>query len=135
MDSVEILTLRDFGRQAIVLESRRSENLGAVLAKVSDSLRQTVRGSGEPMMNVLCSYAGDVWRVIVFPRIKHRPGVYFRKGAEQILISPAAVDLGGLIITPVEKDFNSVDASLVEQIFTEVSLPPAAVDETILRLS
>jgi hypothetical protein len=135
IDSVDILTLRDFGRQVIVLESRNRENLADVLNKVSESLRQTAATSEEPMINVLCSFADGAWRVIVFPRSKHRPDVYFMEDAERVLISPAAVDIGGLVVTPLEKDFRSVNATLVESIFQEVSLPPANVDETILRLS
>jgi len=135
MDSVDILTLREFGRQVIVLESHEKENLAAVLNKVSDSLRKTVGVNEEPMMNVLCSFANGTWRVIVFPRSKHRPDIFFKEERARVLISPAAVDIGGLIVTPLEKDFTTVNASLVESIFQEVSLSPAIVDETILRLS
>ena len=135
LDSVDILTLREFGRQVIVLESRQRENLAAVVNNLSDSLRQTLGVSEEPMMNMLCSFTDGTWRVIVFPRSKHRPDIFFKEEAERVVISPAAVDIGGLIVTPLEKDFNTVDASLVESIFQEVSLPPADVDETILRLS
>ena len=135
LDSVDILTLREFGRQVIVLESHERENLATVLTKVLESLRQTVRASEEPMVNVLCLFADGAWRVIVFPRSKHRPDVFFKEEKEQVLISPAAVDIGGLIVTPLEKDFTTVNASLVESIFQEVSLSPESVDETILRLS
>ena len=135
LDSVDILTLREFGRQVIVLESRQRENLAAVVNNLSDSLRQTLGVSEEPMMNMLCSFTDGTWRVIVFPRSKHRPDIFFKEEAERVVISPAAVDIGGLIVTPLEKDFKTVDASLVESIFQEVSLPPADVDETILRLS
>jgi hypothetical protein len=135
LDSVDILTVRDFGRQVIVLESRQRENLAAVLNKLLDSLRETVGVSEEPMINVLCSFADGAWRVTVFPRSKHRPDIFFKEEGERIMISPAAVDIGGLIVTPLEKDFKTVNASLVESIFQEVSLPSAIVDETILRLS
>ncbi len=135
IDSVDILTLQDFGRQVIVLESRQKENLVTVLTNLTEALRQTMGVSEEPMMNVLCSFSGEEWRVILFPRSKHRPDVFFKEGAERIVISPAAVDIGGLIVTPLEKDFKTVDASRVESIFQEVSLPPADLDKTILQLS
>ena len=136
LHSVDILTLRGFGRQVVVLESSEKDNLTAVLNKLVHSFARTLGVTEEPLINVLCSYTDGTWRVIVFPRSKHRPDLFFRKDeAERVLISPAAVDIGGLIVTPLEKDFNSVDASLVESIFQEVSLPPASVDETIVRLS
>ena len=52
---------------------------------------------------------------IIFPRRKHRPDVYFIKGGDRVLISPAAVDMGGLIVTPVERDFQKVDAAMIEK--------------------
>jgi hypothetical protein len=83
------------------------------------------------MMNILCSSQTSGWRVIFFPRRKHRPDVYFKEGEEKVLISPAAVDIGGLVITPVEKDFNTVDATMIQDIFEEVSLERGKVEEVI----
>jgi hypothetical protein len=60
--------------------------------------------------------------VILFPRSKHRPDVYFLDGERRLLVSPAAVDIGGLIITPLEKDFLGIDARQVREIFTEVTV-------------
>jgi hypothetical protein len=135
LDSVDILTLHNFGRQVIVLESPQRDDLSMVLKKLLDSLSQTVGASEEPMVNVLCSFSDGAWRVILFPRSKHRPDVFFREDAERVVISPAAVDIGGLIVTPVEKDFINVNALLVENIFQEVSVPQEKLVETILRLS
>lgn len=133
--NVHILTLADFGRQVIVLESRHSDDLQRVLSEVTASLRTVMGDNDEPMMNLLCSYGDSAWRVILFPRGKHRPDAYFKDGDERILVSPAAVDIGGLVITPLEKDFNTVDAAIVEGIFEEVSLAKEKVDASIDMLS
>ena len=84
------------------------------------------------MMNVLCSYQENIWRLIIFPRRKHRPDVYFKEGNDRVLISPAAVDMGGMIVTPRKKDFLNVDAKLIEDIFSEVSEKQEIID-TILE--
>ncbi len=86
-------------------------------------------------MNLLGSFAESLWRVILFPRSKHRPDSYFREGEDRILISPAAVDCGGLVITPLEKDFRDVDATTIEGIFREVSLSRHDVEAAIEALS
>jgi hypothetical protein len=132
---VEILTLADFGREVIVLESRQIESLEHVLLDLLEALSDATGTKEEPMMNLLCSFGDSAWRVILFPRSKHRPDAYFREGDDRILISPAAVDIGGLIITPLEKDFNAVDARTVEGIFHEVGLPQATVEAAIEKLS
>ncbi len=58
------------------------------------------------MMNIISNYEQKSgWRVIIFLREKHRPSHYFAKEENQLLISPASVDLGGVLITPRQKDF------------------------------
>lgn len=135
LHNVNILTLAEFGRQVLVLESKHIDDLQQVLSELTESFRSMTGEPDEPMMNLLCSYGDSSWRVILFPRSKHRPDAYFKEGDERILISPAAVDIGGLVITPLEKDFNTVDAPTMERIFEEVSLAREKVDAAIDMLS
>lgn len=76
----------------------------------------------EPMMNVLAMKNRESWTVLLFPRKKHRPDCYYSQGEENLLISPASVDMGGVFITPLEKDFNKIQASDIENILQEVCL-------------
>lgn len=82
-------------------------------------------GEYEPMLNVLCYYSKDMWHIIVFPRKKHRPACYFKEGDDNILISPASVDMGGVFITPLEKDFDKISASDIKEILDEVCISEA----------
>ena len=67
-------------------------------------------------------YEDEKWIVCVFPREKHRPACYTAEGDANLLSSPASVDLGGVFITPVEKDFLKITAEDIAQILNEVSL-------------
>lgn len=59
----------------------------------------------EPMLNILGFHTRDEWRIhVFFPGPKHRPSFYFLEGEEKLLISPAAVELGGICTTPREAD-------------------------------
>ena len=89
----------------------------------------------EPMMNIIMNYdaagggAGGVggggrWRTIVLPRIKHRPSFYSAEGDARILLSPGTVDLGGVCILPVERDFRNLREHHLQQMLEEVMLPP-----------
>jgi hypothetical protein len=81
----------------------------------------------EPMMNIICSYDLEFgWNVIIFLRIKHRPECFFRKEPEMVLVSPAAIDLGGVLVTPREEDYAKMDEDLVWNIFDEVSFDKKA---------
>ena len=75
---------------------------------------------GEPDVNVLCYYENNQWFTFIFPRTQHRPACYFAEGDDQMVISPASVDLGGVFITVREKDYERLDAIELEHILREV---------------
>jgi hypothetical protein len=85
----------------------------------------------EPMMNIAGFFDVGKWHLLIFPRAKHRPEVFFREGDARVVLSPAVIEMGGVLITPVEKDFERLDASLVKGIFGEVSLKGKTVDAVI----
>lgn len=131
MDGVALFTLKEYGREVIALESNEQQQLEQVFLKLIGAMRSVNGTNEEPMMNVLCSFKDGGWRMIVFPRKKHRPDAYYKEGEEKILISPAAVDIGGLVITPLEKDFNRVDPEMIKGIFKEVSVEKEKMEEIL----
>jgi len=75
------------------------------------------------MINLICKYDKEFgWSVVIFLRSKHRPECFYKDDPDKIIISLAAVDLGGLIITPREEDFIRTDEELLKKILNEVSL-------------
>ncbi len=120
---VEVTAIDDGLRRFIVLESQGREK---IISTFNQILRFTARDRDqqEAMMNIL-SYYSEKWRVMVFLREKHRPWQFFEKGQKNILLSPAAVDLGGTLITPLEKDFNKITREDITDIFHQVSLSEA----------
>ena len=74
----------------------------------------------EPMMNILSWYQTSKWTVCIFPRKKHRPACYSAEADAKLLISPGAVDLGGVFITPLEKDFEKITAEDIIHILNEI---------------
>jgi ribosomal protein S18 acetylase RimI-like enzyme len=123
--------LMNCGRSALIIESTDKRRLAGFLNTLIDAGKSKFGVSEEPMMNVLCSYQQELWRLIIFFRRKHRPDVYFKTGTERVLVSPAAVDLGGLIITPLENDFLRIDANCVKSIFSEVCVEESAVEDLV----
>ena len=111
-------------RRHFVLRSSERESLIGVLRVVESALARATGDKEEPMMNILASFDRGAWTVLIFPRAKHRPSMYFAQGEERILISPAAVDCGGVLTTPLEKDFHRMTPGVVREIFGEIFLPP-----------
>lgn len=116
--------LNDSPRTTLVIESADRKTTLKLFDIVYRSL-DIQPGEDEPMMNVLAMYEAGKWIVFIFPRAKHRPACYTAEGDANLLSSPASVDLGGVFITPVEKDFIKITAEDIAQILSEVCLSPA----------
>lgn len=56
-----------------------------------------------------------------FPREEHRPACYTATGEEQLLVSPGALDMAGLLVTPRKEDFDKIIESDITQIYKEVA--------------
>ncbi len=131
---VAIHKTQKLGREILLLTGCDAEALVLAFLRAIAAMREVMLGPDEPMMNVICSCEEELYQALIFPRRRHRPAVYFREPGERILISPASVDMGGLIITPIEKDFLAVEAQVIENIYQEVSLTPEATRQIIARI-
>jgi len=119
-----VFSAGEFSRPFVAFESPDEETLVSAFLRFYSAFQKLTGSSEEPMMNILAYYDDGKWRVLVFPRTKHRPSFFFEEGENKILISPAAVDLGGVCTTPVERDFERVTEDHLDQMFREVSLQP-----------
>ena len=97
-------------------------------------------GSNEPRMNVISWHQewgngrDDEIVTLVFPRKKHRPNCYYLQGQEQLLVSPGALDMGGLIITPREEDFRKITLEKAIDILREVTLTVDELQPVIAKI-
>jgi hypothetical protein len=121
-------------RSVIILEARDSLAMTEQFLHLLQTMREILSRSDEPMINLLCTRAADSWRLTVFLRRKHRPDAYFATGEKRIFISPGAVDMAGVIITPLESDFNRLDCADISNIYQEVSLPEDMMNKIMDKL-
>ena len=92
-------------------------------------------GEAEPRVNVFVYYTSDEGYVsMIIPRAAHRPAAYFADGAEQRLVSPGAIDMAGLLITPRGEDFQAINADEAIALLREVALSPGDVEDVVSRL-
>lgn len=116
---IRVFAVDDGLRRYHVVESSSREGLEEYAMHAFRIIRDVQMGE-EPMINML-SYYDEGWQVLLFPRDKHRPWQYFEEGEENILLSPASVDMGGTLITPLEKDFQKISREDIRDIFSQVS--------------
>ena len=120
-DELRVTAVNDGLRRFYLLESEDGEWLEGAFLRISGFMRD-VSGGEEPMLNML-AYYDTGWKILVFPRGKHRPWQFFEEGEKNILISPASVDMGGTMITPLEKDFTRISREDIVDIYTQISFP------------
>ena len=131
VDGVLLYRLGDLGREVIILEGDDSMAVESAFKAFLNALKRVLLTGEEPMMNIAGFQKKGKWRLVIFPRRKHRPEAFFREGDARVVVSPGVIDMGGLLITPVEKDFEGLDRAAVENIYKEVSLEGKTVGDVI----
>jgi ribosomal protein S18 acetylase RimI-like enzyme len=131
VDSVLLYSVRDMGRKVVILEGNDPMAVGGAFKGFLNALKKVLLIDEEPMMNITGFYKKRKWRLVIFPRRKHRPDAFFKEGDARVVVSPGVIDMGGLLITPVEKDFDRLDGVSVEGIYGEVSLEGKTVERAI----
>jgi hypothetical protein len=131
VDGVSLYRLRDLGREAVVLEGDDLVTVDSVFKSYLNALKEVLLIDEEPMVNVAGFRRGEKWHLAIFPRRKHRPDIFFKEGDARVVISPGVIDMAGLLITPVERDFFRLDAAAIEGIYGEVSLEVETVERAI----
>ena len=125
-----VLSAVDDGlRRFISFKSRDKYLIEHTFEKFYEHYKNISSNNNEPMMNILASYEKESgWQIIIFLREKHRSSHYFAQDENQILISPAAVDLGGIFITPRQKDFEIISTNIIKEICDEITLAKEKFD-------
>lgn len=132
-EETEVRAFEHYMRKMISVESSNTEELTALVSKFYNAFADMQPNEEEPMLNVICSFVDGKYLMHLFPRKLHRPTQYFAEGDEQLLISPASVDFGGVFITPRREDFEKITAEDIKDMFDQVCVD--AEDFTSLCLS
>ena len=132
-DEEKIAAIRDYTVPAFVIISK-SEECDEMLFKRLYSAMPQRGDETEPMMNIVAWRKGDEYISIVIPREKHRPEAYFAEGDAQIMVSPGALDMSGLIITPREEDFRKLTEEKAEAILKECGISSDKMESIIHKL-
>ncbi|MDR1347211.1 MAG: DUF4922 domain-containing protein [Prevotellaceae bacterium] len=133
--SVEISFATDYLRRMITLQSDSRDCLIEAFEKIYGILVALQPHEHEPMLNIICYAGKDEWIMHVFPRIRHRPAQFFASGERQLLISPASVDLGGVLITPRNEDFEKITSEDIIDIFNQVTAGKAEFEKIMHEIN
>ncbi|MCI6672527.1 MAG: DUF4922 domain-containing protein [Prevotella sp.] len=128
-----LFLLKDYPFPAIALVAQTVSASGELFKLLYDAL-PLQRDDTEPMMNIVAWKAQDTFVSVVFPRSKHRPDCYYAIGEAQFLISPGALDMGGLFVLPRKEDYERVTIEKLTTIMTEIVPSSVQMEKVISKL-
>ena len=120
-EDATLSVIEDYPCAALAIRSRSRRGSERMFATLYHALPK-VPDQTEPMLNVVAWRADDEYVSVVFPRRKHRPDCYYKDNDEKLLVSPGALDMSGLIITPRREDFERITAEQALAILGECAL-------------
>ncbi|MBQ1670105.1 MAG: DUF4922 domain-containing protein [Prevotella sp.] len=127
-DHEDISLIEDYHCTALLIRSRSQYGDEQLFRRLYDAMPEM---DPEPMMNIVAWRRDEDFLSVVFPRTKHRPDCYYAEGDEQYIISPGALDMAGLIITPRQEDFERLTPEKALGILDEITLKGDALQQVI----
>ena len=123
-----ISVVHGFVTGALAIVSHSQEAGVKAFQKVYASMPQR-EDETEPMMNIVAWRQNDEFVIVVIPRAKHRPDCYFEEDeSRKVLVSPGALDMSGMLITPRPADFEGLTGEQAQAIIAECGVSEAAVE-------
>lgn len=124
-EKMQLFQMKNYLRTVYCIESADIESAKDGFEKIVKHITSPLtplpgeRGT-EPLMNVVCSYESNKWFTFILPRKAFRPWQYTAEGDDQLLVSPATVEMCGVFITPIESHFDKISKEDILSILHQV---------------
>ena len=128
---ISAIAVRNYARNVFLFRDTDRSRLAEKTDRAIELLASLTGKRPEPLINIAAFHDRQQWTVYLFPRGKHRPAV-FHSG--ELTVSPASIDLCGIFVVPLEKDFARISGDDIASIFQEVTLPDGVFEEVIAAL-
>ena len=127
----QLMLVPNYARNVLLFRDGFRSPLIDRVERAVELLSDVTRKRPEPLINIAVFHEGGRWTAYLFPREKHRPQV-FHTG--ELTVSPASIDLCGIFVVPLEKDFTRINGTDIASIFREVSLSDEILKEVVAQL-
>ena len=121
-NGIELWNWNNYLRGIITMKGSNRDELINIFQSFYWKFSSVQNDKPEPLLNILVWHNIKGWTIHIIPRKVHRPVQFFLEGDDKILLSPASVDLGGVIILPREEDFLKITKDDVADIFRQVCI-------------
>ena len=112
---------RSFGRELVIVYEKDRKRAADYVERTIGGLPRDKNDHDEPKLNLAARNADGRFTAIVFPRAAHRPSCYFATGEERLAVSPAVLEMCGVLVVTEPADFDRLDAAMARSIYEEVS--------------
>jgi hypothetical protein len=126
--SPRVINVLDAGY--VLLRDASPEKLQGCLLVLMKASQETLN-RGTESLNILAHFSQNQWTLVFVPRRKHRPALFERSGDKQLLLSPAAVETAGAIVTSRRSDFDRIDCQLLREIWQELYFSQAEASKLL----
>ena len=131
---ITVFRTTGLGRGVLVIRGSNGDAIVSTVQRVLAILGNMTAAQGEPLLNALCRRCEEGWELLIFPRLKHRPDVFYGEGERQFIVSPGLADMSGVIIAPREHDFHRLSAEMIASIYREVVFDDLMVEKVLSQL-
>lgn len=122
LNNAKVFSVQDELRNYFVITGTNITAIEKLFFRLFDILTKLFPSNKETKLNLISAVERETHYLIVFPRAKHRPSFYYKKNEERLIVSPATLDFGGIIVLPREEDFNKISKQNIKDIFSEVGV-------------
>ena len=126
--------LEEYVRGIYILQASTAKSITKLFYRLLDCA-PVKEGDSEPRINVIVWREGKEYRSAVIFREKHRSHHYGSPDTDNLHMSPGCADMAGVFITTREEDFRKLDAALLGNMLSEVTLSKEADEEIQWRLT
>ena len=116
-----LYSVRDTLRRILVIKGRDKKAIEKLFFMVYGAMTNLFPSAKETKLNLVSTMMNGEHLLFIFPRKAHRPRCFYTEGDEQLLVSPATLDFGGVVVLPREEDFKKITKYNIEQIFSDVA--------------
>jgi ATP adenylyltransferase/5',5'''-P-1,P-4-tetraphosphate phosphorylase II len=121
-EKIQLFQMKNYLRNVYCIESADIASAKDAFEKLYNHFTPHLQErANEPMMNIVCTFESNKWFTFILPRKAFRPWQYNVEGDQQLMVSPATVEMSGIFITPLESHFERITKEDVVSIYEQVS--------------
>lgn len=128
-DGDDLITVLPHTPSAFIVKSNSAVRAAAKFDQLLDALPRRSEVE-EPMINLLVKKEEGRFVMACFPRRSHRASNY-GFDADQFLVSPASIDVAGVVVVPRREDFDLLTEADLAEIFRQTCFTPSELQAMI----